>query len=290
MSNTLNTITIKQLSRNGFKYASAYKDKLIITDRLGYLELFKYPCRLDAISILVCVNGKIDCNINLKKYTIEKNTIVICRNSDILQIISTQDIKAYAGLVSTDFINELKINFWQQNIHFSINPIIKNLNSNDLELINNYYNLFCSNIKTQRIETENIIKSLIQAFVYTIYSLVNGNELINKEHKPTHSEILLDKFLALVSKYHYTERKLSFYAEKMFLTSNYLSGEIKKISGKTAMDWINDYVIIEAKTMLKYSDLNIQEIAYQLNFASQSLFGKYFKKQTGISPKDFRKN
>ena len=290
MSNTLNTITIKQLSRNGFKYASAYKDKLIITDRLGYLELFKYPCRLDAISILVCVNGKIDCNINLKKYTIEKNTIVICRNSDILQIISTQDIKAYAGLVSTDFINELKINFWQQNIHFSINPIIKNLNSNDLELINNYYNLFCSNIKTQRIETENIIKSLIQAFVYTIYSLVNGNELINKEHKPTHSEILLDKFLALVSKHHYTERKLSFYAEKMFLTSNYLSGEIKKISGKTAMDWINDYVIIEAKTMLKYSDLNIQEIAYQLNFASQSLFGKYFKKQTGISPKDFRKN
>jgi AraC-like DNA-binding protein len=63
---------------------------------------------------------------------------------------------------------------------------------------------------------------------------------------------------------------------------------IKKTSGRSAMDWINDYVIMEAKNLLRYSEMSIQEISEYLNFSNQSFFAQYFKRVTGCSPSDYR--
>ena len=75
----------------------------------------------------------------------------------------------------------------------------------------------------------------------------------------------------------------------MFLSSKHFSTVIKKVSGKTAGQWIDEYVILEAKTLLKYSGMSIQEIANALNFSTQSFFGKYFKQHTGYSPSRFKR-
>ena len=96
--------------------------------------------------------------------------------------------------------------------------------------------------------------------------------------------------MTLLASYYDKERSVRFYAEKLNLTSNYLSGIIKDYTGKTASEWIEEYVILEAKALLKFSGLNIQQVAYELNFPSQSMFGKYFKKQTGMSPKVYIKS
>ena len=82
---------------------------------------------------------------------------------------------------------------------------------------------------------------------------------------------------------------MGFYAEQMNITPKYLSSVIKDISGKTAARWIDEYVILEAKTLLKYSGMSIQEIADALNFSTQSFFGKYFKQHTGCSPSRFKR-
>ena len=84
------------------------------------------------------------------------------------------------------------------------------------------------------------------------------------------------------------ERSLQFYADKMCLTPKYVSGTIKSFSGKGALDWINEYVVLEAEMMLRYTKMSVQEIAYALNFPTQSAFGKYFKQQTGMSPREYR--
>lgn len=97
-----------------------------------------------------------------------------------------------------------------------------------------------------------------------------------------------DQFLALVQQNFRKERFLDFYASKLDVTPKHLSRTIKKQTGFTAVEWIERYVILEAKVLLKSSNLNIQQIADELNFPSQSFFGKYFKKQTGLSPKEFR--
>lgn len=88
-----------------------------------------------------------------------------------------------------------------------------------------------------------------------------------------------------------TSRKgvLPFMQDKLCVTAKYLSLISKEVSGQPAGNWIDEYVILEAKTLLKSSQMSIQEIADSLNFANQSFFGKYFKHHTGISPKEYRK-
>ena len=99
---------------------------------------------------------------------------------------------------------------------------------------------------------------------------------------------LFDRFMQLLGTYHTKERSLQFYADRMFLTPKYVSGMIRSYSGKGALEWINSYVVLEAKMMLRYTDMSVQEVAYALNFPTQSAFGKYFKLQTGCSPRAYR--
>ena len=94
--------------------------------------------------------------------------------------------------------------------------------------------------------------------------------------------------MELVKQYHTRYRGVKFYADKLCLTPNYLSGVVKDYTGKTATEWVNEFVILEAKILLTDSELSIQEIAYQLHFTDQSAFGKYFKQLVGISPKLYR--
>lgn len=99
---------------------------------------------------------------------------------------------------------------------------------------------------------------------------------------------IADQFLLLVQQHFRKERFLEFYAEKLDITTKHLSRTVKSQTGHSAVEWINRFVILEAKVMLRSSNLNIQQISEELNFPSQSFFGKYFKKAVGISPKDYR--
>lgn len=131
-----------------------------------------------------------------------------------------------------------------------------------------------------------------QALIYCVASFAFGslykcyesfkNELINNKGR------IVNKFMALVQEYYKQERFLDFYASKLDITPKHLSRTVKNQTGFTAVEWIERFVILEAKVMLKSTNLNIQQIADELNFPSQSFFGKYFKKYTGKSPKEFR--
>lgn len=99
---------------------------------------------------------------------------------------------------------------------------------------------------------------------------------------------LTEKFLSLVQRHFKEERFLDFYASKLEVSSKHLSRTLKETTGFTAVEWIDRFIILEAKVLLKSSTMSIQQIADELNFNSQSFFGKYFKKHTGFSPKDFR--
>ena len=76
--------------------------------------------------------------------------------------------------------------------------------------------------------------------------------------------------------------------DKLCLTPKYLSKLIKQASGRSAPDWIDDFVILEAKNLLKYTDLAIKEIVYKLHFPNQSVFFKFFKAHTGLTPSEYR--
>lgn len=106
----------------------------------------------------------------------------------------------------------------------------------------------------------------------------------------SNDEALMNNFLKEVRQGYKTERKVIYYAERLCISAGYLSTIIKRVSGKSAAGWIDDFVALEAKALLKSSRLTIQQISDELNFPSQSFFGKYFKRVTGLSPKEYREN
>ena len=84
------------------------------------------------------------------------------------------------------------------------------------------------------------------------------------------------------------QHSLDFYADKLCITPKYLTTISKSTTNVTAKEWINKYLILEAKALLKSTTLTIQEISDTLHFPSQDVFGKYFKRYCGISPKEYR--
>ena len=97
-------------------------------------------------------------------------------------------------------------------------------------------------------------------------------------------------FMREVSANYKIDRSVTFYANKLCLTPKHLSGVVKEVSGKTAGEWIDNFVILEARALLKSSEMSVQEIAEYLHFANQSFFGKYFKHYVGMSPKEYRRS
>ena len=104
------------------------------------------------------------------------------------------------------------------------------------------------------------------------------------------TEILATRFVSLVIDHFKKQHRLEFYADKMCITPKYLSTIVKNVTGKTAGQWINHFIIKEAKNLLTNSNMNIAEITDVLGFSHQSFFGKFFKHHTGKSPLAFRLN
>lgn len=102
-------------------------------------------------------------------------------------------------------------------------------------------------------------------------------------------EQLVDRFLKLVQMHCRQERQLDYYAQELCISSKYLAATVKTVTSKTAGDWIEDYVMLEAKAMLTNTDMTISQISDHLHFPDTSTFGKYFRRHTGLSPKEFKK-
>lgn len=106
----------------------------------------------------------------------------------------------------------------------------------------------------------------------------------------TPQQILLRKFIQLVNNFYIEKRTIEDYAAMLNVTPNYLSQSVKSASDKNALSYINERLLEEAKSIIQFTDLDISEIAYQLNFSDPANFGKFFKKHTNQTPLEFRKS
>jgi YesN/AraC family two-component response regulator len=111
----------------------------------------------------------------------------------------------------------------------------------------------------------------------------------NKETMPaTRQEHLLRNFIRLIDNNYIYKRTVKEYADLLSVSTNYLSQSVKQVSGRNALTFIAERLATEAKSLIQYTDFEIAQIAYQLNFSDPTNFGKFFKKQTGLSPSAFR--
>lgn len=287
--NELTYLSISQFKRRRLDSAVCYGDDIIITDNITDMESFKHPCRIDAVTILVCTSGTIDCSVNLRRYQIERNTILMILPPDIIQLHQASGVSLYAVVISSEYFNSLLVDFGKRSESFLQirQNAVAAIPHEYLHQLKRFYELMHDCILNPAMEGREIVRSLTRALIYAIMSFI-----LTYCEKPlstdTRGKQIFDRFLALLNVHHLRERSVRFYADSLFLTPNYMSGAVKLYSGKSALEWINDYVVLEAKNMLGDTTMSIKEIAYRLNFTTQSAFGKYFKEQTGISPKHYR--
>ena len=105
----------------------------------------------------------------------------------------------------------------------------------------------------------------------------------------TNADVITKEFLSIVKENFRKERQLKFYSDLLCITPRYLSRVVKECTGASAAEWIERAVVLEARALLKSTNMTVQQISDELNFPSQTFFGKYFKRRVGMSPKEYRR-
>ena len=260
----------------------------------GRSPIYKYPLRMDGLFIGLREKGVSDFNVNLKEFKVGPNDLVIGSPGDLMQ--STVSEGAYLSqtlMVSSNFLKEMYISLNSFMPFFASQkdrPVI-HLTDGEVEELKSYFMMIKDVVERDDYFRIDMAKRLVAAYLYKLGSILYRHrpELQAEASKPLkREEILFKQFIKLVSEHHRKERRVDFYAEQLFLSPKHFSTVIKKVSGKTAGQWIDDYVILEIKTLLKYSSMSIQEISYYMHFSNPSFFGKYFKHHTGMSPSEYK--
>ena len=145
--------------------------------------------------------------------------------------------------------------------------------------------------ETNNIFLEGILHGYAQVLMYSAYNyFVQRKKNADNSLECNRNQEIYKLFMQSVQKNYMHERSITYYAGVLCISPKYLSQVIKNVTGRLASEWIADYVILEAKALLKSNKYTVQQVCDMLNFANQSFFGKYFKRKTGVSPKAYIKS
>ena len=272
---------------------SFLKNEVVIGDDLSirtYNNLLEFdrPTKVNNAVIIVCISGNATIKVNLQTYEIESPSMVTLMPGQIFEPMeSSNNFCAHVITLSKRFIDMINLPGWQQRyLTLYNNPIT------EMELEQSHAaRFFLAILHRAASNVDNpfrlqVIENLVRVFYY---GGVNGSSPAKDNVSPYKNNIV-ERFLELVHTHYRVERMISFYANKLCITPKYLSKIVKENTGRSAGEWIENHVVLDARAMLQSSDMTIQQIAVSLNFPNQSFFGKYFKRATGMSPKQYRNN
>ena len=301
MEQSLRIAQLSGIKRFSFDY-SKFGDDYMFSHFIpgdSALEYFSSPIRFEGILFVLCLKGKLEVEINLQQIELGSNSL-LCLGPD--KIISSKqtdfsDFEAYFLFMSPQFLRNINIdmnvmnNIGRMASLKSVRQPILSLSEEESQLLQKYMELLHYNTikNTDELYIKNISRNIIASVIYQIFQF--GEKYMPQERveeRPLSRRAnYVQEFMRLMHENYRRERSVGFYADKLFISPKYLSLIIKEMTGRSAAEWIDECVILEAKNLLRYSGKNIQQVAYDLNFTNQSSFGKYFKHLTGMSPSQF---
>jgi len=267
----------------------------------GDIEALKYPLRFDGYISVFCIKGRLSVDINLNTYELTEHTVLIDIPGYIVRISDfgtlndgdTENSHFILVALSQNFVSDLRFDFtrlFNESMTLMDNPCFK-FENEDLDLPSKYLVLAMDIMKSDIGYKKEALNALVTSLLYTVSSKWT-EKIMDARNSATRtsvrSKMVFEQFLKLVNEYHSSQRNMAFYADKLCLTPKYLSKLVEQVSGRSAPDWIDSFVILEAKNMLRYSDTTIKEIVYKLHFPNQSVFYKFFKTHTGMTPSEYR--
>ncbi len=264
-----------------------YKDKLWIIDTNNTIPTEDYSGD-QHVTIIFCKSGWIKGFYDFNHIEIGKSDIcVFTPNHSFSFTQHSDDFKCYIIVIHNEFATSLReSNSTKAQMHFTQHGFI--------HLEEQEFETFIHAIETLRYILRSDIEdkdSTVRMIFTVLFRIFNSTESVRDiaHAQQNHQEYVFERFIETIVRYHKQSREVIFYANKMCLSPKYLSSIIKKVSGLTANNWINQYVIKEAKTILKTKkELTIQEISLLMGFSDQSSFSRYFKKHVGCTPNEYR--
>jgi len=233
-------------------------------------------------------DGEFNLSIGMDSYRLQQDCFAVSLPGDIVSLSKEADgksAKLRVMALSDKMLLQMEFDSAQARITYR-NRVIRA----DLKykvLIHRFRDIIGAVIFTKHAETSRslglLLKSLTIEMAHIWESLTEAPVSCDSR-----SNRMTEEFVSLVAQHHIEHRDLAFYASKLGITPKYLSEAIKKASGKSAVEWISNYIILEAKFYLKHTTVNIKQIAYELKFDSHAEFYSYFKRHTGLSPSKFR--
>lgn len=266
----------------------------IAANSASEMEIFRFPSRLNALIIGVGTEGETSLTSNLQEFRLKKDSLFIFNPKHILQVQSNNRFKAHLIVIAPDFLKRINIDTKRMMplfLQFGSLPCME-LTQAESQSLRSFISMVEQELKGSETDfSSEIIGELIAATIYKVGDILTHYLTEHPEvDSPIHNraEEYFRQFTELLGEHYKHERSVGFYARQLCITPKYLTTLIKRISGKSVSEWIDNYVILEAKTLLKYSNMSVQEIAYYLNFPNQSFFGSYFKRNAGMSPSQYK--
>lgn len=247
------------------------------------------PYKMKFVLVAVCHEGNGSGAVNLHSFQMQRNDLVVVLPTQIIQSYEvSEDFKGTFILFSEQLFSRLGQGDAYLFYKKVENTPLYQMDEGTAAVFRSYIDLVHNLLEIQRTtpNMEEVLQLLTRLFFVMVGWFVHASPEDNDaQHRE--NEVMM-RFLQLV-KLHYREHHdVGFYADKMSLSAKYMTTLIKRASGKPPIQWIEDYVILDAKAQLSSTVNTIQQITFDLNFQSQSLFARYFKRAVGMSPSEYR--
>lgn len=269
-------------------------NELLLFSDFKEVPIPKGAFKMDCLFAVICNSGTAKFTLNTIEQEIQAHDVILVNaNETVGGIEISDDFNAITIFISHNFMEDIIMNYEDISslLLFSREHPILHLSEKDSKVFHEYFQMLMSRLDiTDNHFRKEIIRSFLLSWIYYLGNIIYSNQqvIINKNKR--RSDIIFANFLKLVEDNFRTYRRVTWYSDKLCISSKYLSTVIKEASHRTPSDWVDYYIILEARVLLKNTSKSIKEITDELNFPNQSFFGKFFKERVGCSPLSFRRN
>lgn len=267
-------------------------DDLLLIDNLVNLPWPQNPRRINCILLAFCIEGKAQYSVDTEEHMVRPNDAIIISEGTVTDnYMFSHNLKGVGIMMSANFFQESiqSVHELSQLFMFARTHPVFTLSAEESEVLVNYF--YAIKLKVNEAQhhfRKEVVTSIIKAMIFDVCNAIYRQQQIN-DKRQTRAESIFTSFIKNVEAHFREERRVSWYAKQQFITAKYLSETVKQVSRRTPNEWIDKYVVLEMRVLLKNSTMSIKEISEHLHFPNQSFFGKYFKEHVGISPSAYRK-
>lgn len=261
---------------------------VIMFESANEVPHFDFPYMVEYVAITLCENGNAKGFYNMRKVSVSKGDLTLLLPGQLISYNETSpDFRSVTILMTERYALNLRQKGSLKVQLMSTNHFVIHLRDDEFQAMNHCFGVMRYLLSHMTEGQEEAVVNLFGLMSHLFNNFENFKSY--PEAEKSHQEHVFERFYHLVTTHYRQSRKVIWYADKLCITPKYLSTVIKVTTGKSAVTWIDDYVILKAKLLLSTQKLmTIQEIADYMGFEDQAIFSKFFKKQTGKTPTAYR--